>query len=103
MGLVPGNGEAGKSLRCGEPKLTERQEDGRRAVGRCSVPRKSLLSGDELTTMPSRTLPIQIGLMTARANSDAMSAEQQRTHQAPLLTPVGSAPNYLTGQSTGCR
>jgi hypothetical protein len=37
MGLVPGNAEAGKGLRCGEHKLTERQEDGRRAVGRCSV------------------------------------------------------------------
>ena len=52
MGLVPGNGEAGKGLRCGEHKLTERQEDGRRAVGRCLVPPKNLLSGDEPATMP---------------------------------------------------
>jgi hypothetical protein len=41
MRLVPGNGEAGKGLRCGEHKLTERQEDGRRAVGRCSATEES--------------------------------------------------------------
>ena len=44
--------------------------------------------------MRPATIAIQIGLMTPRANSDAIRAQQQPTHQAPFLIPMRSAPDH---------
>ena len=42
--------------------------------------------------MSPATNAIQVMLMTPSANSDAMSAQQQPTHQAPFFAPIRSAP-----------
>ena len=42
--------------------------------------------------MSPATTAIQTRLITPSANSDAISAQQQPTHQAPCRTPIRSAP-----------
>ena len=44
------------------------------------------------TAISPATTAIHDTLMTPRANSDAISAQQQPTHQAPFLTPIRTAP-----------
>src|SRR5947207_7386564 len=44
------------------------------------------------TAISPATTAIHAMLITPRANSDAISAQQQPTHQAPCLTPIPTAP-----------
>ena len=39
------------------------------------------------------TNAIHVTLITPRANSEAISAQQQPTHQAPFRTPIRTAPS----------
>ena len=43
--------------------------------------------------MSPATTAIHTTLMIPNAKSDAMSAQQQPTHQAPFLAPIRSAPD----------
>jgi hypothetical protein len=81
---------AGKGLWRGEHKHTERQEDGRGPLGRCSAPRKSFS-----VRLARRPWPARLGPM--RVNSGATRAQQQPTCEAPFLTPGRSAPDIRRG------
>ena len=48
--------------------------------------------------MSTATTAIQTALMTPRAKSDAMRAQQQPTHQAPFLIPMRNAPDHPSRQ-----
>ena len=44
--------------------------------------------------MSPATMAIQVTLMTPRAKSDAIRAQQQPTHHAPFLAPMRTAPDH---------
>ena len=43
--------------------------------------------------MIAATTAIQVTLMTPKANSEAIKAQQQPTHHAPFVAPMRSAPD----------